>query len=140
MTAITLEVPDDLATQLQCDPALLPGLLQEVVNAKLARVASPATHEASASPVYQEIMDFLATSPTPEALIAFKISEVAQERLEDLLDKHREATLTPDERVELEMYRQLNHLVIRLQARAFCGQPLLSPSQRLADHATPPHS
>ena len=140
MTTITLEVPDDFATLLQCDPALLPGLLQEVVNAKLARVASPATRESSAPPVYQEIMDFLTTSPTPEALIAFKISEAAQERLEDLLDKHREATLTPDERVELETYRQLNHLVIRLQARAFCGQPLLSPYQRLADHATPPHS
>lgn len=140
MTTITLEVPDDFATQLQCDPALLPVLLREVVNAKIAQVASPATREASAPPVYQEIIDFLSTSPTPEALIAFKISEAAQERLEELLDKHREATLTPDERVELETYRQLNHLVIRLQARAFCGQPLLSPCPRLADHATPPHS
>lgn len=138
MTTITLEVPDDLATQLQRDPALLPVLLREVVNARSAQVASPAMRETSDPPVYQEIMDFLATSPTPEALLAFKISAGAQERLEDLLDMHREAALTPDERVELETYRQLNHLVIRLQARAFCGQPLLSP--RPADHATPPHS
>lgn len=90
--------------------------------------------------LYQEIMDFLATSPTPEALIAFKISEAAQERLEDLLDKHREAALMPDEHVELETYRQLNHLVIRLQARAFCGQPVLSPCPRPVDHTTLPHS
>ena len=126
MTTITLEVPDDLATQLQRDPALLPALLREVINAKSAQVAAPATSEASAPPVYQEIMDFLATTPTPEALVAFKISEAAQERLEDLLEKHREAALTPDEHVELETYRQLNHLVIRLQARAFGGQPLLN--------------
>ena len=32
MTTITLEVPDDLATQLQRDPALLQALLREVVN------------------------------------------------------------------------------------------------------------
>ena len=140
MTTITLEVPDDLATQLQGNPALLLALLREVTNVKNAPVASPATHEASAPPVYQEIIDCLSASPTPEALLAFKISEGAQERLEDLLDKHREATLTPDERVELETYRQLNHLVIRLQARAFCGQPLLSPPPRPADHATLPHS
>jgi hypothetical protein len=140
MTTITLEVPDDLATQLQCDPALLPALIREVVNAKNTQVAAPATSETSAPPVYREIMDFLATSPTPEALVAFKISEAAQERLDDLLEKHREAALTPDERVELETYRQLNHLVIRLQARAFCGQPLLHPRSQSADHATPPHS
>jgi len=140
MTTITLEVPDNLATQLQRDPALVLALLREVINVKNAQVASPATNKALAPPVYQEIIDFLAASPTPEALIAFKISEAAQERLEDLLDKQREAVLTPDERVELETYRQLNHLVIRLQARAFCGQPLLSPHPRPADHATPPHS
>jgi hypothetical protein len=33
MTAIILEVPDDFATQLQRDPALLQALLREVVNA-----------------------------------------------------------------------------------------------------------
>ena len=32
MTTITLEVPNDLATQLQRDPALLQALLREVVN------------------------------------------------------------------------------------------------------------
>jgi hypothetical protein len=137
---MTLEVPDDVATQLQRAPALLQALLQEVVNAKSAQAASLAMHEASVPPVYQEIMDFLATSPTPEALVACKISEVAQEWLDNLLDKHREAAITPDERVELETYRQLKHLVIRLQARAFCGQPLLNLRPQSADHATPPHS
>jgi hypothetical protein len=140
MTTMTLEVPDDLATQLQRDPALLQALLQEVVNTKSAQVVSLTMREASVPPVYQEIMDFLATSPAPEALVACKISEAAQERLDDLLDKHREAALTPDERVELETYRQLNHLVIRLQALALCEHPLLNPRPPSADHATPPHS
>jgi len=140
MTTMTLEVPDDLATQLQRDPALPQALLREVVNAKSVQVASLAMREASVPPVYQEIMDFLATSPTPEALVACKISGAAQERLDDLLEKHSEAALTPDERVELETYRQMTHLIIRLQARAVCGQPLLNPHPQSADHATPPHS
>ena len=66
MTTITLEVPDDLATQLQRDPALMQALLREVVNAKSAQVASLAMRAASVPPVYQEIVDFLATSPTPK--------------------------------------------------------------------------
>jgi hypothetical protein len=41
MTTITLEVPDDLATQLQRDPALLQALLRKVVNAKSASAPSP---------------------------------------------------------------------------------------------------
>lgn len=139
MTTITLEVPDDFAAQLRLDPALLPALLREVVSAKSAPAAPP-TSEASASPVYQEIIDFLAASPTPAALLIFKISPAAQERLEDLLYKHSEAALTPDEHAELETYRQLNHLVIRLQARVLHGQPLLSLRPQLADHAAPPHS
>jgi hypothetical protein len=55
MTTITLEVPDDLATQLQRDPALLQALLREVVNAKSAHMASLAICEASVPPVYLEM-------------------------------------------------------------------------------------
>ncbi len=80
----------------------------------------------SGPPLYQEIIGFLTSSPTPEQLVAFKISEATQERLEDMLYKHREEALTPDERAELETYRQLNRLIIRLKARALSGQPLLS--------------
>jgi len=126
MTTITLEVPDELVAQLRMDPTLLPALLQEAIHTKRAKGPLPATSAVSGPPLYQEIMDFLTSSPTPAQLVAFKISEATQERLEDMLYKHREEALTPDEHAELETYRQLNHLIIRLKARALRGQPLLS--------------
>ncbi len=125
MTTITLEVPDEFVAQWRIDPTLLPALLQEAIHAKNVKGAFLSTSTASGPPLYQEIMDFLTSSPTPEQLVAFAISETTQERLEDMLYKHREAALTPDEHAELETYRQLNHLMIRLKARALCGQPLL---------------
>ena len=50
--------------------------------------------ETTVVPIHQEMTDFLATSPTLEQMIDFKISDAAQERLEDLLDKNREGELT----------------------------------------------
>ena len=57
--------------------------------------------------------------------MVFKISAVAQERLENLLDKNREGTLSPGERVELDTYLQLSERMTILKARARNGQPLL---------------
>jgi hypothetical protein len=59
-------------------------------------------------------------------VIAFKISRKAGERLEDLLYQNREAELTYDEKAELDTYRHLNHLIVRLKARAISGKPLFS--------------
>jgi len=126
MTTITLEVPDELATQLRIDPTLLPALLQTAIHAGSTQGPLPAPSAVSGPPLYQEIMDFLTSSPTPAQLVAFKISQATQERLDEVLYKHREEALTPDEHAELETYRQLNHLIIRLKARALRGQPLLS--------------
>jgi hypothetical protein len=66
----------------------------------------------------------LATSPTAEQIIAFKISAAAQARLEDLLDTHREASLSPEERAALDLYCALNHVIIQLKARALRQQSL----------------
>ncbi|MGH9835768.1 MAG: hypothetical protein ACREBD_17495 [Blastocatellia bacterium] len=69
-------------------------------------------------PIYQEIINFLAASPTLEQVVDFKISEAAQERLEDLLDKNREGELTEEERTELDRYFQYRHVMILLKASA----------------------
>lgn len=126
MTTITLEVPDELAAQFKIDPAHLPALLREAMAAKLAKLMPPAHNVESAAPVYQEVVDFLTSSPTVEQVIAFKISDSAQDRLEELLYRNREEELTQDERTELETYLQLSRLVTRLKARARSGQPFLS--------------
>jgi hypothetical protein len=122
MSMITIELPDDLAAQI--DPATLPILLRELVAHKVTKLQAIEQSAKQPPPLYQEITDFLATSPTAEQIIAFKISAVTQARLEDLLDTHREASLSPEERAALDVYCALNHVIIQLKARALRQQSL----------------
>ena len=118
MTTITLEVPDELAAQLKIDAALLPEFVREAVEAKLAKQFQSSTGESSVRPIHQEIIDFLAAGPTAGEIIDFKISESAQQRLEDLLDKNREAELTPEEKAEVDQYLEYRQMMILLKASA----------------------
>ncbi|MEN9936323.1 MAG: hypothetical protein RLZZ387_2902 [Chloroflexota bacterium] len=65
-----------------------------------------------------EVLDFLLSAPTPEAVIALRPSASAQERLRALLDGSRNAALSDAERAELDAYLQLEHFVRRLKIRA----------------------
>lgn len=124
MTTITLEVPDELAAQLKALPEPLPELIREAVAARIAqREPAPAGAD---RPIYQELIDFLTSDPDAERAISFKVTAAAQERLEDLLDKNRNNTLTHSERGELDIYLHLGHLITRMKARARSGQPLLN--------------
>jgi len=118
MTTITLEVPDELAAQVVALGGRLPDLLTKVLKSEpVARIKQTNGAEV-ADPLYREITDFLATNPSPDQIIAFKISVEAQERLEDLLDKNREEGLTADETAELDAYLQARDLMILLKANA----------------------
>lgn len=67
---------------------------------------------------YLEVLDFLVTCPTPQDILAFKVSPKAQDRLRSLLDKNREGALIESEVAELDAYEQLEHLMILMKARA----------------------
>jgi len=73
-----------------------------------------------------EILDFLASTPTPETIIAFKPSDRLERRLSYLLDQNRQAALTAEERGELDECLRLNHFMNMLKIRA---------RQKLADAA-----
>jgi post-segregation antitoxin (ccd killing protein) len=125
MTTITLEVPDELAAQFRITPAALSALIREAVAAKVAKLSPPDGSDESAPPIYQEMIDLLTSGPTADQLLAFKISESAQERLEELLRKNREEELTAEERADLNTYIRLSEYLTKLKARARAGQPLL---------------
>ena len=118
MTTITLEVPDELAAQLRIDAALLPELVREAIEAKLGKHFATSSDGSSRGRIYQEIIDFLVSRPSARQLLDFKISESAQERLEDLLEKNREAELTPEERAEVDQYLEYRRVMILLKASA----------------------
>ena len=68
--------------------------------------------------IQEEVLAFLLAAPTPQQIIDFHASELAQERLRHLLDANREGTLSPDERAELDEASQMNHFIVLLKAKA----------------------
>ena len=68
--------------------------------------------------VYDELIDYLIGKATPEEILAFKVSEQAQARAEELLDKNNAGTLTPEERMELEQILHFDGKVSILKAEA----------------------
>lgn len=65
-----------------------------------------------------EITDFLATSPTPQDILAFKPSESLQAHALELLQKNREDRLTQQERLEMEEFMRMEHFMTLLKAKA----------------------
>ena len=58
----------------------------------------------AASPVLDEMIEFLGGRPTAERIAAFRIPAGAQARLAELLDKNREDGLSEAENAELDWY------------------------------------
>jgi hypothetical protein len=122
MTTITLEVPDELAARLQPLRDRLPELLTQVLDSWPVEKTLKVTGSAVTYPVFQEIISFLASGPTPEQIILHQASPTMQERLGELLDKNREAELTEAESAELDAFELVNDVMILLKARARLAQ------------------
>lgn len=75
--------------------------------------------------IFSEILDFMVSSPSPEAIIAFKPSAQLEARLTELLTLNKQDALTDDEREELDAFLELNHFMNMLKIRA---------RQKLAEH------
>jgi hypothetical protein len=122
MATITLQIPDELAQRLKPLQNRLPELLWQILElTKNPTTIEPEinTHSGDIPAVYQEVLDFLIKSPIPQDIVNFKVSQQAQTRLQTLLDKNRESILNPMEIAELDVYEQLEHLMILLKARAY---------------------
>ena len=76
---------------------------------------------------FDEIAEFIA-SMDPRKLVAFKASEAVQNQIDHLLEKNREDALTADERVELEHFLMLDHLISLAKIRAEKKLRLLQPA------------
>ena len=71
-----------------------------------------------ASPAYFEIIDFIAAGTTPEAVIEFRPSPEAQQRVAQLIEREQAAPLSPAERSELDHFMELEHILRMAKARA----------------------
>jgi hypothetical protein len=71
-----------------------------------------------ASPVYFEIVDFIAAGTTPETVIDFEPSLEAQQRLATLIERDRADILSAEEEAELDHFMELEHILRMAKARA----------------------
>src|SRR6185295_12099961 len=75
----------------------LPDLLNEILNGGIGEKVLVDLAVAPSRQVFDEMIGFLASGPTREQIVAYKISDAAQTRLRELLDKNREDGLSEDE-------------------------------------------
>ena len=61
--------------------------------------------------LYDEFVDFLVESVSPEALARFGPSAVTRQRVAELVDRERSAGLPEEERCELEQFRTIEKVV-----------------------------
>ncbi len=108
MIELTVHVPNELALRLQP----VQDRLAEIIELGLREI-TPAQYD-----LHSEVIEFLASGPTPQAIVAFRPSVQAQDRVTNLLDKTRGATLTPAEQAELDRYEHLDYLMTLVKARA----------------------
>ena len=58
--------------------------------------------------LFDEILEFLASTPSPERIIAYEPPETLQQRLSELLAKNRSGHLSETEQVELDEFLRMN--------------------------------
>ena len=116
MAQITIEVPENLAKQIDAVRNRLPGIL--------ARVCDP--DSLVPDEVYRYILDFLASNPSPQAIVDFKLGQTMQDRISELLEKNRANELTVEESTELDGYERLNRFVRKFKIQAM--KDLQAPS------------
>jgi hypothetical protein len=67
--------------------------------------------------VYEDLVELLAESAPREKLLAYQLSSDKQKRLDDLLSKNRDGTLSAVESAELDAFEHIEHVVRLLKAR-----------------------
>jgi hypothetical protein len=72
----------------------------------------------AATPVYLEIIDFIAAGTTPQEVANYRPSPAAQQRVVDLIEREQNQHLSPDEKSELEHFMELEHILRLAKAKA----------------------
>ena len=70
------------------------------------------------SPVYLDVIDFIAAGTTPEVLADFRPPSETQKRLAALIEREKAGNLSPEEKVELDHFMELEHILRMAKARA----------------------
>ncbi len=67
---------------------------------------------------YDEIIDFITSSPNPKDVLNFRPPSSVIKRVEDLLHKKKTSELSNDENIELDRFMLIEHIMIMAKKRA----------------------
>jgi len=111
MSAITLQLPDELAERLRKHEERLP----EILELGLRELdADPQSGFEGTT----EVLEFLAGLPSPEDILKLRPSERFNRQVQELLEKSRSGSLSHEEEKNWERYEFLEHLVRMAKATA----------------------
>lgn len=110
---LTIEVPEELAVRLQPIQHHLIDILELGL-----RELNPTRYTLS-----EEIIEFLASGPTPNEIVDFRPSQGVIDCVHDLLYKNQGSILSQDEEEELGEYERLDYLMTLIKARAQLHNP-----------------
>ena len=112
---ITIDVPDQLGQELQQSQAHLPEVLEHGMrDVRANSVQSKAAAQLTDWDIQEDatsIIDFLASQPSPEEILALQPSLKLQERVSALLARSKDSALSRQDETELDRYLLLEHLV-----------------------------
>lgn len=109
---MTIEVPDELARQLEPERHRLEEILRLGLNEH-----AWLEHEVENCILAEELVSFFARNPSAADIVAFRPSEASVGRGRELLAKNRAHSLTLEEQHELESMARLNRFFMELKAR-----------------------
>ena len=67
---------------------------------------------------YEEIVNFIASGTSSAEVISFQPSDDVKARVGDLIAREKEEILSAEEKLELDLYLQLEHIMRLAKARA----------------------
>jgi predicted transcriptional regulator len=111
MSAITLDLPEELTERLSSLADRLPQILELGLREL----------DASSQPMFSgvsDVLELLARLPAPEEVLALRPSPALEARVRELLEKNRAGGLSPPEEEEWRRYAYAEHLVRLAKARA----------------------
>ena len=111
MSAIILNLPDELARRLEGQEDRLPEILE--LGLRDLSADSQAGFAGATS-----VFEVLASLPSPREVMALRPSAQLSTRVAELLEKNRAEGLSPAEQCEWERYEYLEHLVRLAKAKA----------------------
>ena len=109
---IILNVPDLLGEKLQQLGDRLPEALDRAVGELTPTETIPYQDDS-------QIVELLASQPSPETILAIRPTPALQARMSELLGRNKSGTLSRLEEVELDRYLLLEHWVRLAKAHAY---------------------